>query len=76
MKYEVVAVDVTGVEPVISVSRTEVVDAGSNAEFRDCKTLRDVEMRYEQFWNYPNSDGALHNPKEKVKVLTVRRISN
>ena len=43
-------------------SRAELIDTGTNELFLHCKTVYDVKMAYEAFWNnlngYPN-DGEL-----------------
>lgn len=55
--------------------REEVVST-ENEKFKGCRTINDVEIAYEQFWNFPNNPGVLHNRKEKIKVLSVVPILN
>lgn len=76
-KYTVTAVvvDLTTIPPTISPVRDEVVDTAANSLFADCATIRDVEHRYEDFWNYLNSEDEVHRLTEKVKVLSVVRIA-
>ena len=78
MKYEVTAVyfDLTKSPRTASPERTETIDTATNALFKDCVTLQDVEIVYEQFWNYLNDGDVVHNPKEKIKVLEVKRLGH
>lgn len=58
----------------MTAPRDEVVNTDVNEIFADCETIRDVEIRYEDFWNYLNSENAVHNIAAKVKVLSVEPI--
>lgn len=83
MEYKVfaVAVDLTllhlGVPErsagLFSQVRQEVVST-DDPIFSECRTISDVEIAYERFWNYRNDQDTVHHPKEKVKVLAVQRI--
>ena len=84
MKFRVlsVAIDTTTVPlslvPPFSLEapREEVIDTLSNEGFTQCQTVRDVEVTYERFWNFLNGDDAVHDPRQKVKVLLVERLPN
>ncbi|MFZ6770669.1 hypothetical protein ACO0LM_26735 [Undibacterium sp. Di26W] len=73
MKFNVRAfsVDLT-VEPyTFTVPRDEMIDTSENAIFHDCESIRDIEIVYEDYWNYMNSEHAVHDASSKVKVLSV-----
>lgn len=59
----------------IDQPREEVIDTATNQLFDECDTPRDVELVYENFWNYPDDSGVAHEPSQKVKVLHVELIS-
>ncbi|MYN43535.1 hypothetical protein GTP23_00455 [Pseudoduganella sp. FT93W] len=73
MKYKVraLAVDLTVVPHTYTVPRDEIIDTATNQIFEACATIRDVEIAYEDFWNYLNGDDEVHDPSAKVKVLSV-----
>ncbi len=73
--YEITAVVANLTDSPVSISpeRTEVINTESNNLFADCLTIRDVEVTYEAFWNYLNSDDDVHRSTDKVKVLKVVR---
>lgn len=83
MKFRVTSIGIDAtVEPfhilpphLVVEPRVEDVDTESNQLFADCKNIRDLEIQYEDFWNFLYSDTALHSPCEKVKVLTVQLLS-
>ena len=76
MKFKVtaIAVDLTATPVTYSQPMVEVVDTEITDLFVGCDSLQSVEVRYEQFWNYLNNPDVLHNPREKIKVLTVERL--
>ncbi|MYN30641.1 hypothetical protein [Duganella levis] len=78
MKYSVraISVDLT-VEPhTFTAPRDEVIDTATNLIFEDCATIRDVEIAYEDFWNYLNGDEEVHDATSKVKVLSVTPVDD
>ncbi len=78
MKFIVraLSVDLT-VEPhSFTPARDETVDTANNSIFKDCETIRDVEIAYEDFWNYLNGDQDVHDPSAKVKVLSVTPVAS
>lgn len=78
MKYTVraVSIDLT-VEPnIFTEPRDEVIDTETNRIFEDCVTIRDVEIAYEDFWNYLNGDEKVHDATSKIKVMSVTPIND
>jgi hypothetical protein len=61
--------------PSIGLIRAENIDTNTNKVYSDCSTLREVEARYEEFWNYLNFDDVPHNDLERIKVLKIERLS-
>lgn len=49
----------------------ETINTESSAIFHDCVSIRDVEIVYEDVWNYPNSEHEIHDASSKVQVLSV-----
>ncbi|TDY36860.1 hypothetical protein [Janthinobacterium sp. 75] len=76
MKFKVRALSVNlTVEPhTFTEARDEIIDTESNAIFDACVSIRDVEIVYEDFWNYLNSENEIHDASSKVKVLSVTPI--
>ena len=65
------SVDLT-VEPhTFTPARDETVDTSNNAIFKNCESIRDIEIAYEDYWNYLNGDESVHDASAKVKVLSV-----
>ena len=64
------------VEPnTFTTPRDEIIDTVTNRIFEYCATIRDVEIAYEDFWNYLNGDEKVHDATSKVKVLSVKPIN-
>lgn len=76
MKYSVraLSVDLTFEPHAFTAARDEIIDTAMNRIFADCETIRDVEIAYEDFWNYLNGDEKVHDATAKVKVLSVTPI--
>lgn len=73
MKFKVraLSVDLT-VEPhTLTEPRDEIIDTVSNSIFHHCESIRDVEIVYEDYWNYLNGEHEVHDASSKVKVLSV-----
>lgn len=77
MKYTVRALSVNlAVEPnTFTDPRDEIIDTATNRIFEKCETIRDVEIAYEDFWNYLNGDDKVHDSTSKVKVLSVTPVN-
>ena len=70
MRYRVTgrAINRTTREPAGKI-RTEIINTSTNKLFKKAKSPRDVEKRYESFWNDLNP-----RSKEIVKVIGVKKI--
>ena len=53
--------------------RTEIIDVETNALFKGCESIWDIEDTYEAFWNRLNRLGGGPKPPSIVKVLKVSR---
>lgn len=72
MKFIVraLSVDLT-VEPhSFTPARDETVDTASNSIFKDCETIRDVEIAYEDFWNVSGKPAALYPGNVRVGTIS------
>lgn len=76
MKFKVtaIAVDLTTRPFSYSAPREEIVDTQENTIFGACESIQDVEVAYENFWNYLNGPDLVQNPSQKVKVLMVEPV--
>ena len=73
MKFKVTAlsVDLTVLPHIFTEPHEEIVDTSANPVFSNCGSIRDVEIAYEDHWNYLNSQFKVQDPSSKVKVLSV-----
>jgi hypothetical protein len=78
MQYDVTAI---GLNPqtgaVVAGPRTERIDPETNAVFRGCNRLWEIEDAYEAFWNRLDESWEREFPpgKEKVKVVRVEEVT-
>ena len=78
MQYDVTAI---GLDPlsgdVVGGPRTERIDPETNALFRGCQGLWEIEDAYEAFWNRLNDSWEREFPagQAKVKVLRVEEVT-
>lgn len=73
MKFKVTAlsVNLTVLPHIFTEPREEIVDTSSNPVFRNCGSIRDVEIAYEDHWNYRSNQFRVQDASSKVKVLSV-----
>lgn len=73
MKFKVTAlsVNLTVLPHIFTEPREEIVDTSSNPVFSNCGSIRDVEIAYEDHWNYGSSQFRIEDAASKVKVLSV-----
>lgn len=73
MKFKVTAlsVNLTVLPHRFTEPREEIVDTSSNPVFSNCGSIRDVEIAYEDHWNYGSSQFRISDAASKVKVLSV-----
>jgi hypothetical protein len=73
MKFKVTAlsVNLTVLPHIFTEPREEIVDTSSNPVFSNCGSIRDVEIAYEDLWNYGSSQFRIEDAASKVKVLSV-----
>jgi hypothetical protein len=53
----------------VGKARTEMIDTQTNKLFRHCRAPKDIEARYESFWNDLNP-----NSRDIVKVVDIREV--
>lgn len=70
MKFAVTAVAISrSTRRRVGKSRVEIIDTIDNLLFKECHTPKDVEEKYEAFWNDLNP-----NSPDTVKVVDVREV--
>lgn len=53
----------------------EIVNT-EGSPYKQCETIRDIEVAFEQLRNYAGSDDTVTWPMHKVKVLTVEPVES
>lgn len=50
---------------------TTWIDTKKMPLYRHCRNIREIEVAFERYRNFPTSDDVIHWPTMKVKVLRV-----
>ncbi|PWE38776.1 hypothetical protein C9I49_27430 [Pseudomonas prosekii] len=79
MKYEIwfVIIDTTvNAESLndrqnLGVLQMETVNTSDNPLYKHCRNIRELEVAFERYRNFPTSDDVVQSPHAKFKVLRI-----